>query len=807
MVAYTFKHGDRPLEGYTIQRAVGRGGFGEVYYAVSDGGREVALKYLRENPQIELRGVAHCINLKSPHLVSIFDVKKNEDGEYFVIMEYSSGPSLRDILLAEPNGVGAQKAAFFLREIAKGLGYLHDRGIVHRDLKPGNIFFDEGYVKIGDYGLSKFISVSRHSAQTASVGTVHYMAPEVGSGNYHRGIDIYAMGVMLYEMLLGKVPFEGSSMGEVLMKHLTEQPEVDNLPQPFGKIIHKALQKDPNDRYQNVYEMIDDLMEVEDIRTSLAGFSPVSLSGAVQRMSPAADSPVPSPNPAPRQHPALKPRGNRKPFNLNAGDLPPQMAKKFKRTSAKVANRMRKLDSRYGQRAPAPDPGDVTDRRPLRVQGDAPQTRTEFIQRALLALAMAVGLGLGVAILTDVKDEGFVSAILMIVGMAGGLAVGCRLVAYASQRRKQPVWVERFCLTVPTAFLIGLGSLPLLDVEGDETVISIMGALIGVTLFSNWRKRIKAGSMGKLSAAHAFSAGLFALILTAIFSGGDNGLFFSAGIAAASSLVFQALAWLFPLHDWINGRQVTVNVFQGVSQGASADTRSQDNPETGDPSSQETIAIHRPGAPTLPPDDLTGPTDSASSFLIQGPPKRWTLTRVLGGLLGFACLVGLVSAIVYFFSASTHSITTTYTNGVYAREYERHGLEPIEKVRVVVAAAAFLGIMLLAFRKVRRHRTGGIYRDTLRPLLLTAILMGLAWSISVQIFETDFPGLLAPARIVLVVSSILLLSIMVVRGKRLDGTVRASNDPPSGDHRMDDSSPDQFIDYPPSADPRQTHPS
>ena len=160
-MAFTFKHGDRPLEGYEIQRGVGRGGFGEVYYAISDGGREVALKYLRENPEIELRGISQCINLKSPHLVSIFDVKQNATGEYFVVMEYISGPSLRDMLIAEPDGLGPQKAAFFLREIAKGLTFLHDRGIVHRDLKPGNIFYEDGYVKIGDYGLSKAISASQ----------------------------------------------------------------------------------------------------------------------------------------------------------------------------------------------------------------------------------------------------------------------------------------------------------------------------------------------------------------------------------------------------------------------------------------------------------------------------------------------------------------------------------------------------------------------------------------------------------------------------------------------------------------------
>ena len=101
------------------------------------------------------------------------------------------------------------------------MAYLHDHGIVHRDLKPGNVFSDEGIVKVGDYGLSKFISCSRRSGQTESVGTVHYMAPEIANGRYGKEIDIYALGVILYEMLTGRVPFDGESVGEVLMKHLT----------------------------------------------------------------------------------------------------------------------------------------------------------------------------------------------------------------------------------------------------------------------------------------------------------------------------------------------------------------------------------------------------------------------------------------------------------------------------------------------------------------------------------------------------------------------------------------------------------
>ena len=113
-----------------------------------------------------------------------------------------------------------------MRGICAGVAYLHDHGIVHRDLKPGNIFLDEGTVKIGDYGLAKFISCSRRSGQTESVGTVHYMAPEIANGRYGREIDTYALGIILFEMLTGTVPFEGESVGEVLMKHLTAEPDL-----------------------------------------------------------------------------------------------------------------------------------------------------------------------------------------------------------------------------------------------------------------------------------------------------------------------------------------------------------------------------------------------------------------------------------------------------------------------------------------------------------------------------------------------------------------------------------------------------
>ena len=150
----------------------------------------------------------------------------------------------------------AEEACAWFSGIAAGVAYLHDHGIVHRDLKPGNIFRDDGQVKIGDYGLSKFISCSRRSGQTESIGTVHYMAPEVANGRYGKEIDIYALGIILYEMLTGHVPFEGESVGEVLMKHLTAEPTLDKLPDGYRQVVARALAKDPTTRFASVAEMV-----------------------------------------------------------------------------------------------------------------------------------------------------------------------------------------------------------------------------------------------------------------------------------------------------------------------------------------------------------------------------------------------------------------------------------------------------------------------------------------------------------------------------------------------------------------------
>lgn len=249
---FTFGPDTRPLEGITIKRAIHRGGFGEVYYAVTDAGKEVALKLLHNNLEVELRGVSQCLNLKHPNLVTIFDIRQDAERDHWIVMEYVGGQSLHDALQQHPDGMPLQQVLNWLTGMTAGLIFLHDRGLVHRDLKPANIFSDGGVVKVGDVGLSKFISESRRSAQTQSVGTVYYMAPEVARGRYGREVDVYSLGIMLYEMMTGRVPFEGESAGEILMKHLTAEPDLRLLPTPLRAVLAAALEKDPERRIHDV---------------------------------------------------------------------------------------------------------------------------------------------------------------------------------------------------------------------------------------------------------------------------------------------------------------------------------------------------------------------------------------------------------------------------------------------------------------------------------------------------------------------------------------------------------------------------
>eukprot|EP00913_Durusdinium_trenchii_P028274 g26502.t1 len=255
---FTFAPESKPLDGYTIKRAIHRGGFGEVYYALSDSGKEVALKLLQQNLEIELRGVRQCMNLKHPNLVSIFDIRTDKDGDHWIVMEYVHGKALDKVIDEADGPLPMEDVQRWLAGMAEGLNFLHDRGIVHRDLKPANVFMENGVVKIGDVGLAKFITQSRRSAQTESVGTVYYMAPEVARGRYGHEVDVYSLGVVLYEIITGRLPFDGESTAEILMKHLSDKPDLTPVPKRLRPVIAGALEKDPLRRTPSAMKLLDD---------------------------------------------------------------------------------------------------------------------------------------------------------------------------------------------------------------------------------------------------------------------------------------------------------------------------------------------------------------------------------------------------------------------------------------------------------------------------------------------------------------------------------------------------------------------
>ncbi len=725
-MAYTFKHGDRPIDGYTIQRAVGRGGFGEVYYAISDGGREVAIKYLRDNPQIELRGVSLVINLKSPHLVSIFDVKKTQDDEYGIIMEYCSGPSLRDLLIAEPNGFAPEKAAFFLREIGKGLAYLHDHGIVHRDLKPGNIFFDDAYVKIGDYGLSKIISVSRHSAQTASVGTVHYMAPEIGSGNYSRGVDIYALGVMLYEMLMGAVPFEGSTMAEVLMKHLTSQPELDQLPQPFAKVVRKALEKDPKDRYQTVDEMVEELLGAEEIQKSVAGFSPKSLQHAVAQVGGARHaSPRPSPNPIPRGTPPKLP-----PYAVPVGSGPPLTGKARKRMD-RIARKVERKRAKLDGRRPSYDAA----RRPRNLIPPSPEGQ-EFLSKRLrrrrmlltvfMGALLSVALGIVCGTSTNVDEIGGTAGML-IPALTLGIALSRKAYRWFGVE-DGPGWAAKLIRAGYAAPLLAVACAPVMDRYGDGGMVVWVAMSIVAMLF-NWDKTLDMSAGGELSFGRAIWTGFAAMITYAIVSGITSGgamgelMGAIAGAAGITSLLLQASSWwLVPVSEPHGDGP------EGGGYGDGYDDRH--GPNEGGPApydtppsaaEAETIALGaRP--PVVPSADNDAPHEFQNmQDQLADPRTRWGVTRAFWGVIAFLAMIGSIVTFIFAIVGSTGELTSNYH----------------DHTALIIACVGLASVSIFALRKTTAIKRDGFWRETLRPLMQSACLFTIGATITVVAREWD----------------------------------------------------------------------
>ncbi|MCP4455112.1 MAG: protein kinase [Planctomycetes bacterium] len=485
MHEYRYKYGDKPLEGYTIQRAAGRGGFGEVYYAISDSGRQVALKTVQNHEHIELRGIKQCMNLKSPHLVSIFDVKHNAQGKPFVIMEFVSGMSLRDLMNESPGGLGVQKSAFFLREIAKGLSHLHECGIVHRDLKPSNIFYENGYAKIGDYGLTKAISNTRRTEQTVTVGTVHYMAPEIGEGKYDFSIDIYALGILLYEMLTGDVPFFGASPAEILMKHLSQEPDLSGLDATFARVIKKALAKDPDERYETVQAMVEDVFGTEHIRQSVSQFSPDSLSIVADHVAAKAKTAQAEAKKA-QTRPPTPGRANE-----NLSSLGETIGRRIGTAGDRLAERIAQAGSG--------------------VKGQSPQQIQDSIgrvQRYILAIITVVIMSLGVGALTH--DGIGMGSLIMTLGAIAGIS----LMRWHFLRHAEPGQWRNWFAGGLGIFLGILFSGGLFRTQPPSLIIPIIALC-----FVDWWKLTKPTRRERVVWGPAIGCGLVGFFLAGLFHG------------------------------------------------------------------------------------------------------------------------------------------------------------------------------------------------------------------------------------------------------------------------------------------------
>ncbi|MGH7180196.1 MAG: protein kinase domain-containing protein [Tepidisphaeraceae bacterium] len=513
MWTFQYKHGDRPLDGFTIQRAAGRGGFGEVYYAVSDSGREVALKVVQGYEQIELRGISQCMNLKSPHLVTIFDVKYNDQNRPFVIMEYVAGPSLRQLLDDSPSGLGEQKAAFFLREIAKGLTFLHDCGIVHRDLKPGNIFYENGYVKIGDYGLSKAISTSQHSGQTVTVGTVHYMAPEIGAGKYDRSIDIYALGACLYEMLTGTVPFVGASPSEILLKHLSAEPDCSGIPEPFAATIKRAMAKDPSRRFQSVQEMVESVFGAAHVQQSVSVFSPQELSVVAAKAA--------------------------KAIAVGAGVGGSRGAGSDRKDPwAKVGSWM---DGVGGQMRHA-----LHDKNRVGAFFDEPQTANDPLttrHRWQLALFVSILAPIAATLLISRRFAPPATSVMFIFLSTWGLAigvVGARRWLLTRATAESPV-VRRLVIGQAAALLAIIFSLPTWGLINSADLNGTIAAIALPMFILDMRRCLGLNRAERVSVKYIFGAAFIGFVLAKIFHG--NGLPAFAALAGASLIVQILSPW------------------------------------------------------------------------------------------------------------------------------------------------------------------------------------------------------------------------------------------------------------------------
>lgn len=265
----------KKLDGrYEIKEIIGVGGMANVYRAYdSIDDRTVAVKILRDehmqNDELlrRFRNESKAIAVLShPNIVKVYDVSFNEDIQY-IVMEYIDGITLKEYI-EQQKVLRWKEAVHFTVQILRALQHAHDKGIVHRDIKPQNIMLlADGTIKVADFGIARFARASQQTVTDKAIGSVHYISPEQAKGDItDEKSDIYSVGVMLYEMTTGKLPFDADSPVSVALKQIQSQPKTPrsvnpDIPEGLEDIIIRAMQKDPARRYQSAAEMLRDIDE------------------------------------------------------------------------------------------------------------------------------------------------------------------------------------------------------------------------------------------------------------------------------------------------------------------------------------------------------------------------------------------------------------------------------------------------------------------------------------------------------------------------------------------------------------------
>jgi eukaryotic-like serine/threonine-protein kinase len=257
---------------YEISRLLGAGGMGRVYLARDRSlSREVALKVLddrhAENPDFVerfRREAEAAASLSHPHIVTVYDAGEDDETPY-IAMEYVPEGTLKN-KLQERGALPPRVAIGITLEVANALAAAHEKGIVHRDIKPENVLVtDQGHAKVGDFGIARAAAATAITETDLILGSVRYLSPEQAKGEkVGPPSDLYSLGVVLYEMLTGRVPFDEENPIATAMKHVTEEPaspqELDpTIPKALEAITLKLLKKDPEQRYQSAKELAEDL--------------------------------------------------------------------------------------------------------------------------------------------------------------------------------------------------------------------------------------------------------------------------------------------------------------------------------------------------------------------------------------------------------------------------------------------------------------------------------------------------------------------------------------------------------------------